>query len=199
MKRYWQLIIVILGTIGLLSYFIDDAFFSELTNPLGAVRLFRYFTILSNLIAVVYFWMMFSLRYQHKNRRFDHFIGGVVIYLFITFVIYAILLEGTYEQSTLDVIGNVCLHYLNPIAVIAYYVYFRKLYQFEMWDMLFWFAFPVLYLLFLVLHGIITGDYLYSFFQVSDVGVQGLISMIVILFGVFFLLSFVLVKIVSRK
>ena len=199
MKRNWQLVIVIIGTIVLLSYFIDDAFFSELTNPLGAVRLFKYFTILSNLIAVIYFWMMFSLRYQHKNRRFDHFIGGIVVYLFVTFVIYALLLEGTYEQSTLDIVGNVCLHYLNPIVVIAYYIYYRKLYQFDMFDLVLWFVFPIVYLIFLVVHGLITGDYLYSFFQVSDVGVQGLLSMIVILIGVFFLLSFVLVKIVSRK
>lgn len=199
MKRYWQLIIVIIGTIGLLSYIIDDAFFSELTNPLGAVRLFKYFSILSNVIAVTYFWMMFSLRYQHKHRNFDHFIGAIAIYLFVTFVIYALLLEGTYEQSTLDWIGNISLHYLNPIFVVVYLVHFRQLYTFQMKDMILWFVFPVIYLVFLVLHGIFTGDYLYSFFQVSDVGIEGLISMIVILIGIFYLLSLAVVKIVSRK
>jgi hypothetical protein len=199
MKRNWELGIVIIGSIGLLSYFIDDAFYSELTNPLGAVRLFKYFTILSNVIAVTYFWMMFSLRYQHKHRNFDHFIGAVAIYLFVTFVIYAVLLEGTYEQSTMDWIGNICLHYLNPIIVVAYLIYYRSLYTFQLKDILLWFAFPVTYLVFLILHGVITGDYLYSFFQVSEVGIQGLISMIVILFGIFYLLSLTVVKIVSRK
>lgn len=199
MKRWWQLGIVIIGTIGLLSYFIDDAFFSELTNPLYSVRLFKYFTILSSLLAVVYFWMMYSLRMQMKSQSFDHFLGGIVMYLTVTFVIYAILLEGSYEQSTLDVIGNACLHYINPLVVMAYYGYYRKQYQFEQKDIVIWFIFPLLYLLFLIIHGVITDDYLYPFFQVSEVGIQGLISMIVILLGANLVLSIILVKIVSRR
>lgn len=182
-----------------MSYIIDDAFFSELTNPLGSIRLFKYFTMLSNLLAVIYFWMMFSLRYQLRQKWFDHMLGGIVIYLFVTFVIYALLLEGTYDQSTLDVIGNVSLHYVNPLIVLGYLVYFRSQYSFELKDLITWFVFPITYVIFMVVHGLITDDFLYPFFQVSEVGVQGLISMIVILFGVFFLLSFVLVKIVSRK
>ncbi|QMS84316.1 Pr6Pr family membrane protein [Candidatus Xianfuyuplasma coldseepsis] len=199
MKRWWQLGIVIIGTVGLLSYFIDDAFFSELTNPLGAVRLFKYFTIVTSVLAVTYFWMMYSMRLQMRSQSFDHFLGGIVIYETITFVIYAILLEGTYDQSVLDMIGNACLHYINPIVIVAYYIYYRKQYLFEQKDIISWFIYPILYLIFVLTHGLITNDYLYPFFQVTDVGIVGLISMIVILIGVHLVLSIFLVKIVSRR
>ncbi|GEM_PF-3033475 len=198
-KKWWPLAIVLVGTVGLLAYIISDAFFSELENPILSIRLFKYFTMLANLLAVVYFWLIYSMRMQIRSRTFDHFIGGVVMYLFVTFVIYAILLEGDYESQGLDLIGNVALHYLNPLLVIVYYGVFRKDYKFENKDIAIWFVFPIAYLVFLVLHGVVTDDYLYPFFQVAEVGVTGLISMIAILVGVFFLLSFILVKMVSPK
>lgn len=199
MKKWIPFVIVIIGSIGLVAYFINDAFFSELTNPLGALRLLKYFTILSNLLAVVYFWLIFNERTQLKYGWFDRLLGGIVIYLTITFALYALLLESTYDVVGLDLLGNICLHYINPILVIGYLVIYRKDFTFTYKDISLWIVFPLLYLLFMVIHGMITNDYLYPFFQVSEVGIIGLISMIGILFGIFFLLSIIIVKIVSRK
>lgn len=199
MKKWFPLVIVSIGTIGLMAYIINDAFFSELTNPFGAIRLFKYFTMLSNVIAVVYFWLVYNNRTQLKYPWFDRLLGGIVIYLTITFAIYAILLEATYQVQGLDLIGNITLHYINPILVVGYLLIYRKDFTFTYKDIGLWIMFPVAYLIFMVVHGLITGDYLYPFFQVSEVGVVGLISMIGILLGIFFLLSIAIVKIVSRK
>jgi len=199
MKKWWPLVIVTIGSIGILAYIIDDAFFSELVNPLGSLRLFKYFTMLSNLIAVIYFWLIFTNRTQLKYGWFDRMLGGIVIYVTITFLIYAVLLESTYEVRGLDFIGNTCLHYLNPLLIIGYLGVYRKDFNFSRKDIGLWIVFPLLYLVFLVVHGLFTGDYLYPFFQVSEVGVTGLMSMIGILFGIFFILSIIIVKIVSKK
>jgi hypothetical protein len=199
MKRHWQLAIVLVGTIGILAQFFNDVFYGELAHPLYAFRTFRYFTILSNLFAVAYFWLMFAKRYEMRHKWFDHLLGGVVVYLFVTFTVYVLLLEGTFEKQLLGEVGNVALHYVNPLLVVGYLVQYRRSYGFERKDITLWLVFPVAYLVFLIGHGLVLDDYLYPFFQVSEVGIQGLLSMIVILFGVFLLLMFALVKIVSRK
>ena len=142
---------------------------------------------------------MYNNRTQLKYPWFDRLLGGIVIYLTITFAIYAILLEATYQVQGLDLIGNITLHYINPILVVGYLLIYRKDFTFTYKDIGLWIIFPVAYLIFMVVHGLITGDYLYPFFQVSEVGVVGLISMIGILLGIFFLLSIAIVKIVSRN
>ena len=181
MKKWLPLVIVTIGSIGILAYIINDAFFSELVNPFGALRLFKYFTMLSNLIAVIYFWLVFTNRTQLKYGWFDRLLGGIVIYVTITFLIYAVLLESTYQVVGLDLIGNTCLHYVNPILIITYLGVYRKDFNFSKKDIGLWIIFPVAYLVFLVLHGVFTGDYLYPFFQISEVGISGLLSMIGIL------------------
>lgn len=199
MKRHWQLAIVLIGTIGILAQFFNDVLYGELAHPFLAFRIFRYFTILSNLFAVVYFWLMYGKRYDMRHQWFDHLIGGVVVYLTITFVVYAAMLEGTFEKTVLGEFGNILLHYGNPLLVIAYLIQYRKGYGFEVRDIALWLVFPIAYLVFLLGHGIVTEDYLYPFFQVEEVGIAGLTSMIVILLGAFLLLMFALVKIVSPK
>ncbi|AIO18778.1 hypothetical protein KQ51_00898 [Candidatus Izimaplasma bacterium HR1] len=199
MKKYYRLLIVLVGTIGILSLVFDDAFIVNPEHPMMSLRLFKYFTVLSNLLAVIYFWLIFSLRVDEKSRKWKNLVGGVMIYTTITFLVFSIFLEGLYIEKNLALVGSLCLHYINPIIIIGYVITYRNDFDFKFSDSYTWIIFPVIYLIFLVIIGTITGDFLYPFFQVSEIGILGLMISIIGLIGLFFLLSFGVVKILSKK
>lgn len=199
MKRYLQFVIMIVGTIGIFSTVLHDALFADIVHPIYSLRLFRYFTLLSNLIAVIYFWILFQFKLDESNKQFKHYIGGVAIYTTVTGVVFATVLEGLYQEQGLMLLGSICLHYVNPILVLGYLVYYRNDMEFEIKESLLWLIFPIIYLIFAMVHGGITGNYLYPFLDVSTLGYLSVITNVLLLFGLFSLLSFSLVKIVSKK
>lgn len=199
MKRRWALAIVTVGTIGILAHIIQDAFIEYPDAPLMSLQIFKYFTIQSNLIAIVYFWLYFSLRLHYKSPTFQKLSGMVMVCITITFLVYLVFLEPVYDPVGLNLLGSILLHYINPLLVVGFVLYYRRDYELTISDIKLWFVYPITYLVFLLLHGIISTDYLYPFFQVSEVGVWGLIGAILGIFGLYLLLSVVFVKIVSRK
>jgi hypothetical protein len=196
MKKNWGIIIVVSSSIGLLSNIIDALFF-ESGNPfVNLLLLLKYFTILSNLIVLIYFVMVL----KGKNCAFfNGLFGGVVINITITFIMYGLFLSRIYHPTGFLAVANICNHYISPILVISYLIYFRKAFHFTFDDAKWWFVFPFGYLLFLLIHGVITTDFIYPFLNPGDVGVLGVIGFILLLFFLFGSMSFLLVKIISKK
>lgn len=199
LKTPFKLLIVIVGTIGILSVVFYDAFVNYPETPLYALGMFGYFTIQSNLIAVIYFWVIFCLKMDEKSEKWNKLIGGVVVYTTITFLVYAILLEPLYQEKGLWLLGSICMHYINPILIITYVITYRSEHNTTIKDSLYWIIYPSIYIVGLSIVGLITDSFLYPFFQISEVGVIRYIGTILGLLGLFYLLSFIVVKIVSKK
>jgi len=196
MKKNWGIIILISSSIGLLSNVIDALFF-ESGNPLvNLLLLLKYFTILSNLIVLIYFILIL----KGKNSIFfKGLFGGVVINITITFIMYGLFLSRIYHPTGFLAVANICNHYITPILVMSYLVHFRKTFQFTFDDAKWWFVFPFVYLIFLLTHGFVTSDFIYPFLNPGDVGVLGVIGFVLLLFFLFGSTSFLLVKIISKK
>jgi hypothetical protein len=199
MKKWLSFTVVIIGIIGIVSHVLHDALFDYPDNPIMALGAFRYFTMQSALLATVYFLIIFLTQLDQRNERFRNFFGCVIISTTITFLVYNIFLAPIYHPEGLNMIGNIALHYINPVLIIVFLVMYRNEYTFSMKDTLIWLLFPFFYLIFMVIYGSITSDYLYPFFQISEIGLLGFSIAILGLLGLFFLLSFFLVKIVSKK
>ena len=199
MKKYFRLVIIIIGSLGILALIFNDAFITNSDSPFNSLRLFKYFTVQSNLVAVIYFLILLGMNVDKKNEKWINFVGGVMIYTTITFLVFAIILEPLYQEKGFALLGSICLHYINPLLIIAYVISNRNDFTMKIKDTLFWVIYPLFYLLFLIINGLITGDYLYPFFQISEIGVVVFIAVIIGLIGLFFSLSFFVVKILSKK
>lgn len=164
-------------------------------TPLGsALGTFKYFTILSNLIVIVYFWLVFSLN-MDRFPIFKTLFGAVVVYITVTFLVYAVMLEGTFDLSGLGRFGSILCHYVVPIMTIGFLIYYRDEYSFHNKDILKWIAFPIVYFVFLVLFGVFTGDYIYPFFDINEVGFLAFLIAFLGIMGLFILLSFLVILI----
>jgi len=199
MKNKFEITIFMLAVLGITLTLFDTMFLSDATRPfLEGAMLFRYFTIQSNFIVALYFGLRCTTRFT-DNKRFEAMLGGVAIYITITFIVFMTMLDPIYNPEGLNLVGSTFSHYIVPILVIIYMIHYRFDYNFVMKDILKWMIYPICYLGFMIVYGSITNDYLYPFFQVSKIGVVGLIIVILIMLIFFLFVSFLLVKILSKK
>ena len=131
MRTKWRLLIIVIGVIGILSLLINDAFVVYPETPLDSIRLFKYFTVQSNLVAVLYFLVIYKFKADEKSDKWKNLVGGIMIYTTITFLIFAIVLEGLYTEIGFGMVGSICLHYVNPLLIIGYVIMFRKEFNLE--------------------------------------------------------------------
>lgn len=197
MRKTLEAIIVVLAFAGLLINVLTSTFEDPVSLTRG-LALFRYYTLQSNMIVFMYFGLRF-LNKTDSNRNLHHFLGGVTVYITITFAIFAIMLSGTYHPTGWSQVSNILAHYLVPILVIGYTFTEKYIYDYLYTDITVWIIYPVVYVIFMIIHGMITDDYLYPFFQVSEVGADGLVLMVFTLVLVFAILSFLVMKIVSLQ
>ena len=197
MKKYIAAFIVFFTAFGIVVEVLTASFEDGSTFFTG-FRLFRYYTIQSNLIVAIYFSALLSNKYRN-SLLFKKILGGVTVYVTITFIIFAVMLQKDFHPQGINFVTNIFLHYLVPILTMFFLIYYRKEYSFNYRDTVLWMIYPLIYILFMVIYGSITGDYLYPFFDVAVVGISGLIIAIIGLIIFFIIMSFLYVKIVSKK
>lgn len=199
MKEKYVIFIVLASALGIDSVLIQSIFFDGTAYSLmNGIEIFKYFTLQSNLIVFFYFAFLYLGKYK-DNTLFDRLIGGVVIYITITFFVFAIFIEPVVSPKGFGLVGSILNHYVTPVLVIGFMVRFREDYFFSNKDIKLWIIYPAIYLVFLLTLGMLTNDYLYPFFQVEEVGFIGLSISVVSIIILFLFLSFSFVKIVSKK
>lgn len=189
MKQKSALIIFIIGTIGILATMISFALDNPNSPFLSGLSTFKYFTILSNLFVVIYFGLIYFLKME-RFPFFNQMFGGVVVYITITFIVFAVAIQGTWHPIGLEKIGTILNHYVVPILTIAFLIYYRDHYEFRKNDMFLWIIFPILYGIFVIIHGAITSDYIYPFFEIDDIGFGHFFLAFCSILVLFFALSF---------
>ena len=153
------------------------------------------YTIQSNLIVMI--WLSIALFFQERKKDYWFFKsvirGAITLYITITFLVFAILLSPYYQPTGIGIYTNLALHYLIPIAFIVDWV-FTELNQKYSWKyIVYWLCYPILYLIFTLIRGIFTGDYIYPFLDLESMGVNLFIIWVFILTAVFLLFGSVFI------
>ena len=196
MKKRLMIAITISAFLGILLDTIEHVF----VDPSFAltIKLYLYFTIQTNIIVFVYFLLML-LDNKRDHGLYRSMFGGVLIYIFITMSVFIIFIQGVFHPTGVAFFGNLFVHYITPTLVIVYFFYERKNYTFELSNIKQWMIYPLSYIAFIIVYGSFTGDFLYPFFQVGTVGLIGISISIALLIAFFILLSFLVVKMVSKE
>lgn len=160
-------------------------------NPTGRIdfslsNVISYFTIQSNiLVALVTGYFFF---YGRKFTKFENLITfGTLINIFITGVVYTLILAGVWEPKGLLFIANALLHYSTPLLFTMYFFLLMPKKELSYKIPRYWFLYPVLYFVYTLIRGSITGFYPYPFIDASKLTTWELIVNAIAM-GVFFLL-----------
>lgn len=162
-------------------------------NP---ANFFSYFTIESNILAVVTFLLSaFFLFAGKKNKKLDFLRGAATFFMVVTGIVFAVLLSGI-EGIVLTAApwDNIVLHYLIPIAIVIDWIVDGPSVKLSYRKALLWLVFPVAYVAYSLIRGPIVNWYPYPFLNPANGGYgQVFVTSVIITIG-----GFVLAYLVSR-
>lgn len=157
------------GLLGLIA--VAYQLYASASRPgFNSVNYFSYFTILSNLFLALV--LLITASSNKLFQRATSIRGAAALFMTITGVVYFILLRGLEEslQTTIPWVNTV-LHYIMPLAGLLDWLLIRSPSRLSRNQFLSWLLFPLLYLVYSLIRGSLTGFYPYPFLNASKQGV----------------------------
>ncbi|MEP7079441.1 MAG: Pr6Pr family membrane protein [Ginsengibacter sp.] len=191
MKRSFILIIFLAGWFALIAQFV--LMVQNRIAPVSetVVRYFSFFTILSNLIVAIYFTRL--LFRQNNHTTFTHKrnenLTAITVYILVVGLVYQVVLRSLWHPQGLQMWVDELLHTLIPAAVLIFWFLYQNA-DLLKWKSIFsWLSYPLVYLVFILIRGRVSGYYPYPFVDVNQLGIQK-----VMINSVFLLLFFIFIS-----
>lgn len=161
------------------------------------VNYFSYFTIDSNLIATALLLAGAAMWRNDDTPALDLLRGAAVVYMTVTGVVFTLLLRGTDVDTTIPWVNTV-VHEAGPLFILADWFVVPPRRRISSAQSLLWLAFPLVWTIYTVIRGAVSGRYPYPFLDPANGGYATVaVYMIVIL--VFMLLLSLAVAAASRR
>lgn len=156
---------VVISLIVLAAIATQFSYSSTNVGGFNATNFFSFFTIESNILAMVIF--LFSAYFTLRGKvshNLDIFRGASTLYMIITGIVYALLLSGLEESLQTSVPWvNFVLHYAFPVVVLLDWFIDRPVFKITLKQGLIWLIFPIAYATYSLIRGAMTGWYPYPF------------------------------------
>lgn len=137
---------------------------------------FSFFTIQSNILAVAALCLLVLMPRAARTSLFDGVRSGIVLYIAITGIVFALLLAGLQEelQTTIPWVDFV-VHKLVPIALVVDWLLDPPRHRLAWWTAIAWLAYPAAWFAFTLVRGEIVDWYPYPFVDVARHGYGGVL------------------------
>lgn len=136
---------------------------------LVAQNFFSYFTIQSNLIAVAVFLIGVAWWRTAPTPIWELVRGASVLYMTLTFVVFALLLSNTNVDTALPWVNTV-VHQIMPIAVVADWLIDPPRNGIPFTTSLRWLTYPLVWTAYTLVRGMTSGWYPYPFLDPANGG-----------------------------
>jgi hypothetical protein len=140
-------------------------------SSFAAANFYSFFTIQSNILGVVALCALVLVPRARRTPLFDGARSGVVLYLAITGVVFALLLSGLQEElQTSEDWVNFVVHQLMPVVLFADWLVDPPRHRLPWWTVLAWLAYPLTWLGYTLVRGEAEDWHPYPFVDVSELG-----------------------------
>ncbi len=154
---------VLFGVLGFSTVIINIFIVANLPEGVHLPHYFSYFTNEINLYTGVVLVISGLLPRDRLPRWWDGLRGAAAVYLAVTFFVFALLLEGTPAAGTVTPWVNVVVHRLMPLVLLLDWLLIPAAYPSRWWRPLAWIAYPVVFLGYSLVRGLIIDWYPYPF------------------------------------
>lgn len=196
------LILLLMGSLTVFAISPWSAWSFEKDSPAYGWNLFSYFTIQSNILAVVCYLMaaFYILKRQDAANWFRYVRGGAVLYMIITGLVAATLLRETDMNATSDVFDwkNFVLHELGPLFIVLWWLIWPSKTATTARHAFIWLVFPLLWTFYTFIRASFTGWYPYPFLDPDKVGGWSGVAVYVAVITVGFIIFSQLLAWISR-
>ncbi len=154
------------------------------TVPGAVVQFFSYFTILSNILVVL------SYLGPRRGGFFARPSVQSAIALYITAVglVYVVVLRPLWSPEGWALVADAALHYAAPLLYFIYWLAFVPSDKIRYSAVGRWLVFPILFCVYAVVRGALSGLYPYPFLEADKIGyvrVTGNVAALVAIFSLF--------------
>lgn len=175
MGRALQIAGFLIGILGLVLQFaitIPAAMASGRSLGGAIVFYFSFFTILTNITAVTVHAASLS---GGRPRFLSAFArprvrAGTAVAIAMVCIVYATILARLWQPQGLFYLCDILLHYVTPILFVTWWLFFGADGSLRWRDILYWIAYPTLYLVYALLRAPIAGEVPYPFLDVAAKG-----------------------------
>jgi hypothetical protein len=169
--------------------------------PEAIIRFFSYFTIISNIMVVVFLiGHLFPARkklhnFVHKNEVAT----AVAMYIITVGVVYQTILRPQVPLQSWSRIADDILHLYVPLLMLLYWVLFISDKKINVKTIPYWLMYPAAYLVYTLIRGSIVHFYPYPFVAVNKLGYSNVLFNSAMLVIFFLVLSFVFAGIANWR
>lgn len=164
--KLWRVLGASLGWFTLVAQYylnvVQDGFVA------GSMVYFGFFTILGNLM--VGFALAAPLIKPGGFFERPGVRTAIAIYILVVGVIFFLLLRDVYKPTGFGWWLNISLHYVMPPVYLADWAWFVDKRGLRFGQIPYWLIFPLLYAVYVLVHGVASGYYPYPFLNVRQFG-----------------------------
>jgi hypothetical protein len=171
-KQIYLSVGAFIGWFSVISQFYINIVNSSIPVAEVTIRFFSYFTILTNILVALTFTIILLRPKSRLGGFFSQPRVSTAVTAYITFVwiAYNILLRHLWNPTGLQLIVDELLHSFIPILTILYWLIFVPKSELQWKSILPWMIYPLIYLLYILTRGALSGFYPYPFIDVNDLG-----------------------------
>ena len=142
---------------------------------------FSFFTVESNIIAVVALLISATYAWRGETPRWAHYLrGAATIYMTVTGITYSLLLHNVAVDTAVPWV-NLILHYIIPIVMIVDWLIDLPPFRIRVSSAMVWLIYPIGYLAYSMIRGPLVDWYPYPFL---DPRPEGYTPVIVVSIGI---------------
>lgn len=200
-SRWFLLVVAVIGWLAILLqlYLIIANRTASIAETV--VRFFSFFTILTNLLVAICCSAILSWGKQGIGRSFSKpaTLTAITLYIVVVGMIYNLILRFQWEPKGLQRIVDELLHSVIPVLFFVYWLLFVPKQTLAWKHIAPWLVYPVIYCVFILIRGSLSGYYPYPFIAVSTLGYSRVLVNICGLVIMFLAISVVLVSIAKLR
>lgn len=132
--------------------------------------LLRFFTIWANIVVAV---VMSGMALGQRWAQSPVLLGGTTLSILLVGIVYGLLLRGLLELSGGDLLADTLLHKITPILLPLWWLAFAPKGRLDWVAPWIWTLFPLAYLPYALVRGLVEGKYAYPFINVTKLGWSG--------------------------
>ena len=175
MSRFLQIAGLVIGLAGLVLQFCISipASMEAGRSLLGSiVFLFSFFTILTNIGAVLVYTSLLSSTGYAWLPAFAGFRmrAGIAVSITLVFIVYATVLAQLWQPQGLFLLCDVLLHYVTPVLFVLWWLVAGANGRTRWGDISWWMLYPVAYLIYALARAPFAGEVPYPFLDVAKNG-----------------------------
>ncbi|NNT72288.1 Pr6Pr family membrane protein [Flavobacterium sp. IMCC34852] len=142
------------------------------------IRFFSYFTILTNCLVALYFSILWYKKPLLLFTRFKKpgFLTATTLYIATVGIVYQFLLRDIWEPTGMQRIVDELLHSIIPTYVLVFWIIYENKKDVSWRAIPNWLLYPLLYLIFILFRGNLSGFYPYPFVDVTELGLEKVLT-----------------------